>query len=228
MAQEAYSNNTLINLNIKGCISLNGVENVVKSRDLRDRSIFIELHRIPDSEWKPDSEYFSQLQKVLPDILGSIFNTLHAALVLHKTAKLDYKTRLADFCVKGYCISEAINRGLGQQFLDDYTQNQKEAKANDKPDELVLCIQQLMADHDTWKGSTQSLYSILSDISSKSGRSPNEFPINKAILTRKLVALQADLNAVGISVAKYKNSAGIRGIRLVKRPNGDTAATAIF
>ena len=87
--------------------------------DLLDRSISIQLERIPPTKRRLEDEMNESFDVDLPLILGGIADTLSKAIAIHGTVKLSSYLRMADFCKWGYAVAEALG-GRGAEFLKAY------------------------------------------------------------------------------------------------------------
>lgn len=90
--------------------------------DLAERTIVIELQRIPDSQRKEESELLENFQNALPTILGGIFDVLAQAVSSYDQYPVSGLPRMAEFARWGYVIAEELGES-GAQFLADYAGN---------------------------------------------------------------------------------------------------------
>ncbi len=104
------------------CLAINGINNVATRPDLLDRSLLVELERIPDSNRRELADIQAAFEADRPAILGGILDMLVKAMAIFPTVKLDRLPRMADFARWGYAIGEALG-GLGQEFIDQYEAN---------------------------------------------------------------------------------------------------------
>jgi len=118
-----YENKDEVILRFKRKIALNGIAPSIEQSDLLQRCIFYYLHEISDDVRITDKEYEKQFKKLLPDILGQIFNILQKALQIYNEIDKEVEPkRMADFTVWG----EAISRILGYkklEFIKEYENN---------------------------------------------------------------------------------------------------------
>jgi hypothetical protein len=109
------------------CVILNGIGSIVKRPDLLDRSVLIELKRIPDHLRKTDDDIYGRFLELQPRIMGVCFSILAKALSLKDGITVDFELkRLADFTKTGFFIAEALHPGVGNEFLQAYTDNIRE------------------------------------------------------------------------------------------------------
>ena len=94
----------------------------VKDDDQLDRSILIELMRIPRDRRKLESQILSEFEQIKPKVLGYILDVLVKALQIKPNLRLNELPRMADFALWGEAISQAMgNKPL--VFLNAYYEN---------------------------------------------------------------------------------------------------------
>lgn len=182
------------------CIALNGINNVANRPDLLDRSILMELKRIPEGERRELKELQRDFEEALPGILGGVLDTLSKAMAIFPTVKLDKLPRMADFARWGYAIGEALG-GKGQEFLSEYTANIETQNIEVVNSDVVATLMiAFMKDLPIWQGLVSVLYLHLSDLAPNYGINPllKEFPSQPNMLTRRLNAIKSNLEMVGI------------------------------
>ena len=194
----------------KRCICMNGINNVVRRADLLDRSLLMELQRIPDTQRKEEAVVKAEFQQDLPYILGGVFDTLAKAMAIFPNVKLNRLPRMADFARWGYAIGEALG-GLGNAFLQEYEINRelqnREAISSDVVATLLLAF---MEDRQEWKGRISELQIELIQIAPEHGISTKsqDFPSQPNVLARRLNGIQSNLEAAGITFRKRSTMAG--------------------
>lgn len=201
--RKLYSDNTALSVNIKRLVALNGINLEISQSDLLDRAILIRLERITDSKRCSDKVINERFDEVLPSVLANIFSILSRALRLYSEKTLEERPRMADFCEYGYAIAEAIFKGYGVKFIEQYKQNIKfatESAIEENP--LLECIRYI-ADEGYWYGTASELLLKLKGLLPKVyiGRNlPENFPKSANALSRKLNLHQHELKNMGIKI----------------------------
>lgn len=195
------------------CIALNGVSNVVNRSDLLDRSLLLELERVPEEERRELREVYASFEEDRPLILGAIFDTLSAAMRLYPSVKLDKLPRMADFCRWGYAIAEAMEVGQGERFLQEYKQNcaiQNMEAIN--ADAVAVLIVNFMRSQKEWTGLVSELLNKLVDLAPECGisRYSKSLPTTPNTFSRRLNQIKSNLKAVGITFDSKDVTAGKR------------------
>ncbi len=188
-----YTNDDDIIYNFKNCIGLNGINLLITKPDLLDRTILLHLKRISKKKRKEETEIWRHFEKAKTEILGGMFSVLVKAMAIHPTVKLKRLPRMADFATWGYAIAEALEEGLGKQFLRDYESNVKLQHAEVlQNNSLCLAVKLLMESTDYWEDTVKSTYEELSRIINPS-KVDNTFPADAKNMRNHLERIQTTL-----------------------------------
>ena len=90
--------------------------------DLTERTVVIELQRIPDKERMDEPELLKRFNCAVPAILSGIFDTLAYAMRRIPFCSVEKLPRMAEFAKWGVVIAECLGYD-GNQFLADYAGN---------------------------------------------------------------------------------------------------------
>ncbi|HJT47966.1 MAG TPA: bifunctional DNA primase/polymerase [Nitrososphaeraceae archaeon] len=120
--RKLYTNDEDVVYEYKRCLGFSGINICMTEPDVLDRSILIELTRIPRDKRKLESQILSEFEQIKPKVLGYIFDVLVKALEIKPGLQLNDLPRMADFALWGEAISQAMgNRPL--TFLNAYYDN---------------------------------------------------------------------------------------------------------
>ncbi|MDK7666791.1 hypothetical protein [Cytobacillus oceanisediminis] len=188
-------------LDLRRCIGLTGINVVVTRADLIDRSIIIELDRIPEDERKGERDVWEAFEKDRARIVGGALQALANAMAIYPNVKLDKLPRMADFTRWGYAIAEVLGYG-GERFLQAYRKNR-----NQSNEEAILShpvaatVVALMKENQSWSGSVASLLGELERIAEQEriNIKVKTFPKAPHILSRRLKEVKSNLEDVGIT-----------------------------
>lgn len=190
-------------LSFKRSIGLNGINIVATRPDLLDRSILIELERIPRDKRLTEKQLWKNFNADIPKILGAAFNALSKAMAIRDDLKLKEVGRMADFNYWGYAIAEALNiKGGGASFQEAYLGNQESANMEAiESHPIASGIINLMNSRSKWQGSVTELLEALQIIALKHGiDTKNKLWSNDAnVLSRRLREIKSNLLELGIS-----------------------------
>jgi len=204
--RKLYTNNEEEILSFKRVVGLNGINLAASQPDILDRSITIELERIPPEKRRSEQEIDARFKEALPEILGGIFYSLSKTYKLYPEAKLKMSGRLprmADFAEYGYAIAEALGN-QGEEFIEAYNDNigiLHNKVVSEDP--IAITLKQFMLDKKKWEGSSHYLLKELNDIASMlriNIYDKQVWPQQGKILTKKMNVLKTNLNEIGISI----------------------------
>lgn len=202
--RKLYSDNTEISINLRRLVTLNGISMHIRQSDLMDRAIMVRLNRIDSSSRVTEESLKKDFQNALPDILGAIFQIISKTLIRINKVSIKKLPRMADFAKYGYCIAESIQKGLGNEFLKQYEENQQFATESIVGDNPVLeCVRYIQGNDGYWKGSMTQLLHKMNEILPKlyiGRRLPYGFPTSASVLSRKLNTYKYDLEMLGLNV----------------------------
>jgi len=215
--RELYTNDSDVIYAFQRCIGLNGVNVVANKPDLLDRSILIQLNRIPTTERKPEQNLWAEFERDKEAIIKGIFSVLSEAVAIKPNIKLSRYFRMADYTVWGCAIAEALGHSK-EVFLNAYygniqTQNKKVIEGN----VVGLLILKLMEMEEEWTGTPTELLQKLTDIAEEQGINTNTrgFPKVAHVLTRRLNELKTNLLEVGIEYQTWHSTYRYIGLKRV-------------
>ncbi|WP_458746022.1 bifunctional DNA primase/polymerase [Candidatus Nitrosocosmicus sp. T] len=211
--RKLYTDDEDISYNYKRCIGINGI-NIASARpDFLDRSLIIKVDTIPKNKRRKEQDIKNEFRRLLPDILGWIFDILVKALRYKEKSpekiKLPEYPRLADFAENG----EIISRCMGykeNEFINAYFENIQ--IQNDEVVEsslLAKVVLEFMESQEKWEGSASELQATLTSfLETKDQRLARSrtWPNAANSLSRKLNELASTLKEKGIDIShKYDN-----------------------
>jgi hypothetical protein len=203
---------------------LNGIEEFVRTGDLTDRAVFLNLPAIKRGKRREETEFWESFREVQPRLLGGLLDAVVGALKELPSVRLVDLPRMADFARFG----EAMGRGLGwpaEAFLSAYQENRKEATASSL-EESVLALKlikdvELNGGFMNWTISARDMLRNLTD-GFRRGAGPAGMPKTPAMLGNELRRLAPQLREHGICVLFAKNRQS-RLITITTRPGSDVA-----
>lgn len=216
--RKLYTDYGDIILDYRCCIGLNGINLAVRRSDLLDRSIFIELDRVPEHERKTEKIVMQAFEEARPRILGGIFDTISKAIGIYPTLKLEQTPRMADFAHWGSAVALAL--GYSQEsFLEVYKNNiarqdDEVIESSEVSQAIILFIEK----ESKWKGSATDLLRQIEKIAdaNKIDRRSNGWPRSASLLTRHLNSVKPNLNRFGIYFKIRRGGKGKREVEIEK------------
>lgn len=186
-------------------IVINGINIAASKPDFLDRSILMELSRIPEGSRRTEREMEALIKELLPGLLGTIFTTISKAMRYKEEVHFEELPRMADFAEWGGAIALALGKS-SSDFLTAYRSNidqqSNEAIADNLVASLVLDLMERSEDHE-WHGTPNELLTALgTDESGDSARLPRTqgFPKSANRLSTVLREYTKTLSDVGCNV----------------------------
>jgi hypothetical protein len=200
-----YSDDDDFIYRFRRCVGFNGINVAATRPDLLERGLILHLKRIPKEKRRKLKHLWKHYEKIKPQVLGFIFDTLVQVLNRLKEVQLKEFPRMADWAE----ICEVISRCLGypeNAFLNAYNKNI--AAQNDKASESSLvatAIIEFMNSKTKWEGTATELLNELESVagSLKIKTKNNKFwPSAPNTLSRKLNEVKTNLREVGIIIER--------------------------
>jgi hypothetical protein len=105
-----------------GVIVFSSITSLHDRPDLHERTIKLELERIPKEERRTERRLWGEFEAALPGILGGVFDLVAKAMQIFPNVELKELPRMADYACHGFSLGEAMG-GRGAEFMMDYTGN---------------------------------------------------------------------------------------------------------
>jgi hypothetical protein len=208
-------------LRFKRCLALNGINVVATRADLLDRSLTLELGRIPKQERLTERKIWCQFEEDIPKMLGAIFNTISEAIPKYDETVLDEVGRMADFTYWGYAIAEVLGLG-GEVFQAAYLQNQDTANEEALSSHPVAAaVIALLKHRISWSGSVSALLRELELTADREriNKRVKTWAKDANVLSKRLKEVKSNLEEVGIFY-DIRHAGNYKKITLEK--HGDT------
>lgn len=207
--RELYTNNEVIIRNIQNPIMMNGIDIANMKSDLLDRSIIVELERIPPHQRMTEKDYYQFLENDKPTILAAIFTTIAKAMEIFPQISLKESPRMADFAhlFVAIAIATGSTEQEALQILQQNSNRQYDVVIGDSP--LAQRVIELIEVNSGFEGSPTDLLGQIHKLAGEEGK--KELPQRANGLSRKLNKLKATLADYGITVVIGKDQFGIKG-----------------
>ncbi len=95
--RKLYTDDEDVIVEVKRAVILNGINVPTDRSDVLDRSLVVELERIPDDERRTEEELWERFEAERPKLLGALFGVLSEAIALKPSLQLSRRPRLADW-----------------------------------------------------------------------------------------------------------------------------------
>jgi hypothetical protein len=226
-----YTDDQITYLHAQRPLILNGIDHFVTRGDLIDRSVFLNLAPVHPMDRRTENDLWSCFQSDYPRILGSVLDTIAAALRVLPSLELDEVPRMADFAFWG----EAVGQALGwpeHSFRSAYARSRRAATDNSIDDSAVADVLfNSVPSSLKWSGTVAGLLRQLTEIAGKEIAGSKGWPKNVTQLTSEIRRLSPQLRERGLSIT-FSRSRDQRLITLtfdnnwlLRRPHGNLRLT---
>jgi hypothetical protein len=204
---------------------LNGINVPTDRGDVLDRSLVVELERIPDGERKTEEQLWELFAREHARLLGSLFDTLSKAIALKPSIKLSRRPRLADWGEYAASVYEVMG-WEAETFLKDWDEvvrTQNRATLDGSP--VAQAIIKLMEEHEECSQTSSKMHALLKEIAEAQGVDVGRdkaWPKSARWLWRRIQEVVPLLVAVGIEASRQRDEAGTT-IALRKIPKNDAS-----
>lgn len=219
-----YTNSEDILFSYKRVFILTGIGLVITKPDLLDRSIIIQLERIPDDARRDEQLLSQQFDSARSRLFGAILAALSGALREYGNVKARQLPRMADFVKWGMAV--ALGQGHDPaQFVKDFAVNVE--RQNDEAlaaSDVATVLLAFLVDNSEWSGEPHELYAALKNRADAIRIPVKSFPGSAAALGRRLREIRPNLAALGCSI-EFKDTERPRRIHITRLNSGNTVAT---
>jgi hypothetical protein len=146
---------------MKRAVLLNGINAPTDRGDAQDRTLPVELERIPDDKRRSEEELWQAFEREHGRLLGAIFDTLAKTLRARETLQLHRRPRLADWGEYAAAAYNVLGWGV-DEFLGDWgevVKVQNQGTLDGSP--VAQAILSFMESRDEWTGLASDLHAKL-------------------------------------------------------------------
>src|SRR5215204_4288899 len=218
-----YTDDEDVIIELRRTVILNGINVPTDRGDVLDRSLVVELERIPDGERKTEEELWERFEAEHPKLLGALFDTLSKAIALKPSLKLSRSPRLADWGEYAAAVYEVMGWGA-ETFLKDWDEVvrvQNQATLDGSP--VAQAIIKLMEEHDECSETSSRMHALLKEIAEVQGvdvARDKAWPKSARWLWRRIKEVLPLLVAAGIEASRGRDESA-KQITLRKIPTND-------
>jgi hypothetical protein len=221
--RKLYTDDEDVIIELRRAVIINAI-NVPSDRgDVLDRSLVIELERIPDVKRITEEELWERFEAERPELLGALLGVLANAIERKPSLQLSRRPRLADWGEYAAAVYEVMGWGA-EQFLSDWDEIvkvQNRSTLDGSP--VAQTIIKFMEDRESFEGSSTELHKKLESIAEEIGVSivrDKAWPKSARWLWRRIQEVVPLLVGVGIEASRERDEAGTT-IALRKVPTND-------
>ena len=218
-----YTDDEDVIVELMRAVVLNGINIPTDRGDVLDRSLVVELERIPDGERRTEEELWERFEAVHATLLGALFGVLAQAIALRPHLKLSRRPRLADWGEYAAAVYEVMGWG-SEQFIEDWSEIvkvQNQATLDGSP--VAQAIIKFMEDKEECTASSSEMHRKLEVVAEQLGLVRDRaWPKSARWLWKRIKEVLPLLVAAGIE-ARRKNAEKATELTLRKLPiNGSS------
>jgi len=191
--------------------------------DVLDRSLVVELERIPDGERRTEEDLWERFEEEHSKLLGVLFDILSKAIALKPSIKLSRRPRLADWGEYAATVYEVLGWGA-ETFLkdwDDVVRTQNQATLDGSP--VAQAIIKFMEDKEEYTATSSEMHSKLKVVAAQLGVDVDRdkaWPKSARWLWRRIKEVLPLLVAAGIEASRGRDESA-KQLTLRKIPTND-------
>jgi hypothetical protein len=216
-----YTDDEDVIIELRRAVLLNGINVPTDRGDVLDRSLVVELERIPDAERKTEEELWERFEAEHPKLLGALFDVLSKAIALKPSIKLSRRPRLADWGEYAAAVYEVMGWGA-EAFLKDWDEVvkvQNQATLDGSP--VAQAIIKFMEDKREHTATSSKLHKTLEVVAEDLGLNKDKaWPKSARWLWKRIKEVLPVLAAVGIEATRGRDESA-KQITLRKVPTND-------
>jgi hypothetical protein len=223
--RKLYTDDEDVIIELRRAVIINAI-NVPSDRgDVLDRSLVVELERIPDAKRVTEEELWERFEAERPELLGALLGVLAKAIARKPSLQLSRRPRLADWGEYAAAVYEVMGWGA-EQFLSDWDEIikvQNRSTLDGSP--VAQAIIKFMEDRESFEGSSTELHKKLESIAEEIGVSivrDKAWPKSARWLWRRIQEVVPLLVGVGIEASRERDEAGTT-IALRRAPTDDAS-----
>ncbi len=196
---------------MKRAVLLNGINAPTERGDAQDRTLPVELERIPDDQRRSEESLWAAFGKEHGKLLGAIFEALSGTLREKETLRLSRRPRLADWGEYAAAVYKALGWGV-EAFLEDWEavvkiQNQGTLEGS----AVAQAVLSFMESRTEWAGSASDLHAKLEVEAEELNidvKKDKAWPKSPSWLWRRMREVLPLLTAMGVEASQQHTDTG--------------------
>ena len=218
-----YTDDEDVIIELRRAALLNGINVPTERGDVLDRSLVVELERIPDGDRKTEEQIWERFDAEHPGLLGALFDVLSQVIALKPSIKLSRRPRLADWGEYAAAVYEVMGWGA-EMFLKDWDEVvrvQNQATLDGSP--VAQAIIKFMEDEVEYTATSSEMHSKLKVVAAQLGvdvERDKAWPKSARWLWRRIKEVLPLLVAAGIEVNRSRDESA-KQITLRRFPTND-------
>jgi len=206
-ARELYTDGDEVVYADRRPIILTSIESVTTRGDLADRTIAVEMPRIPEDGRRTEAEMDAELDEIRAGVFAALLDAVVVGLGRRDTVHLERLPRMADFAKWVVACEPALPWKEGA-FLGAYAGARDHAVQSSIDADLVAtAIVLLLKEVSAWTGTAGELLGALNDRRESGDRPPKGWPESPQAMGGRLTRAAPSLRAAGWDVERGEGRA---------------------
>lgn len=206
--RKLYTDEEDVIIELRRAVILNGINVPTDRGDVLDRSLVVELERIPDKNRRTEEDLWERFEAEHPKLLGAAFDVLSRSIVCKPSLQLSRRPRLADWGEYAASVYEVLGWGA-ETFLTDWDEIvrvQNRSALDGSP--VAQAVIKFMEDRESFEGSSTELHKKLESVAEEIGVSVTRdkaWPKSARWLWRRMQEVVPLLVAAGIEAERGRD-----------------------
>ncbi len=199
--RELFTDSDEILYSYQRAIIITGINVATVAPDLLDRFLLLQLNRLDRTARLSEAALWRAFDAAAPAIFAGMLDALSTAMRLYQgiAEKTETLERMADFCLWGAAIAEALGFGA-DAFFAAYTKNvSAQTEEVLEADPVARAVRELIAKRGAWTGTVSELLKLFRETHGDETKTDG-WPKRADGLSRRIRTLEATFAEVGISV----------------------------
>jgi hypothetical protein len=164
-----YTDDEDVIIELRRAVILNGINVPTDRGDVLDRSLVVELERIPDGDRRTEEQIWELFAREHPRLLGALLDVLSRAIALKPSLQLSRRPRLADWGEYAASVYEVMGWGA-ETFLKDWDEVvrvQNQTTLDGSP--VAQAVTKFMEDREEHMATSSEMHSKLKVVAAQLG-----------------------------------------------------------
>lgn len=214
--REYYTTNSLAVFKLHCAIVMNGISILPNESDLAERCLLLNLKPISEKKRRTDSSIEAEFTKLLPELLGCVFDTLSRAMSIIETLEIKELPRMAESYFEMVAIAVAL--GISQEeFREIYMQNTEAINKARASTDLFEAVREYMTKHVPGRSAEGTVTEIYNKIRNNFSGNKNNLPKSASHFSQKMMAERQTFYTAGFVVNIDSTYADGTHIKIIKK-----------
>jgi hypothetical protein len=206
--RKLYTNLDQVTFEAKRPIIVNGIDNIAHRNDLASRTLTLTFEHIDDKDKLDEKILYREINRVLPGVLGHIYDAVAMCLADPREESLGVQSRLVDFTKWTVAAAPALKWDRSD-VIDMIEENTKAVLGSMAENDLVAQYTiKFMEEIPEWEGTASELFEQIDEVVPNRVSRSRSWPNSPTALGMRLQRAKPILKAAGIAVGRQRKKVG--------------------